>query len=111
MKKYLILLVVLVAAGGATYYLFLWSPAVRTCDRIASLCGAEFSAEDDQRCESAIATVGDVGGEKAVAEMAACTESSANCAEAMGCLAGSSVRSIGGGLLKGIGKGLFDDNR
>lgn len=104
MKKLAVLLVV-AAIGFGVWHQFL-RPQKRACNKVASLCGADFKEE---RCEQTLKDLQDKVGVEAVDKFSTCALQASSCANVMGCATGAAVDSLGkaaGDFMKGVGDAL-----
>lgn len=104
MKKIVVVLL-LVGAGGFVYYKFL-TPEKRSCGKLASLCGAEVSGE---KCEDGLVDLKKGIGDDGAAKLHDCVGKAQSCAEATGCMVGAGVSGAAdavGKFMKRLGEAL-----
>lgn len=95
MKRATLLLLVLVAAGFAAYWLQ-WSPAAKArsaCQRLETLCGAPADHCIDAMNEAT---------PREIEDLAHCVEPADSCLETVGCVTGSALRQLGEGAARGL---------
>ncbi len=93
--------------GLIGYLVYRWtrpSPERKACDRVVELCGGGKQARE--QCADGVKQIKKAVGEKAVEQFAACTAESKSCADAMGCAAGTALKSGAGEILRGLDRAI-----
>src|SRR5687768_16717203 len=104
MKKLLVFLVVVGAAGFLVYRFVLTSATERSCQRLASLCGDTSFAVD--RCVRGLDEL-TKNNKEAAGRFDSCLSDAKSCAAGAGCLVGAGLNAAGG-LLNDFMKGIGD---
>lgn len=95
MKKFLVVLVLLGAAGAYAYKSgVLSSPSKRACNKLAELCG-ENSPSEINECIAEFDEFDKKGSVNFSEDVADCTADATTCAEAIGCTAKAGVNAFG----------------
>ena len=105
MKVFLALLVL--AGLGYFGYRQFFTPEVRACRQLASLCSLE--AEGRNRCLEELDGLDRKVGPESLAKLNSCLGEAESCAGASGCMAAAGLRATGSAIeqfFKGLGKGL-----
>ena len=110
MKKALALLCVVGVLGGGVVaaYAYLKTPERSACIRVADLCGEkEGGVKELDQCVDEVNQWRKVAGEAAVNRGIQCVDEAKTCGEAMGCVAGASMKGaqeMMNDFFKGFGK-------
>jgi hypothetical protein len=103
MKKLLVFVIVLGAAGFLVYRYVLTSATERSCQRLATLCGKTAGVES---CVRGMTELGKTNKE-AASKFDSCIADANSCAAGVGCSVGAGL-SAAGGLLNDFVKGVED---
>ena len=109
MKKAVALVVVLgIGGAGVAAYAYFRQPERAACVRVADLCGEKDGGMKElDQCVDEVTQWRKVAGDDAVNKGIQCVDEAKTCAEAMGCVAGASVKGMEGlvnDFVKGFGK-------
>jgi hypothetical protein len=99
MKKLLVL--VLLAGGGFVGYRVWMTPEKRACSRLAELC--ERPPAEAEACERESRPWMESLSTDERTRLGTCVSGATSCAGALGCFAGSGLRSLGDGVGKAVG--------
>jgi hypothetical protein len=110
MKKALAVILVLgIIAAGVAAFAWMRNPGRAACVRVADLCGEKDGTKEKlDQCTDQIEQWRKTAGDEPVDKGIKCVDQAKTCGEAMGCVAGASVKgfqNVVDDFLKGFGKG------